>query len=893
MGQWTGQETRRSASVVVPSLAWVVCAALAVPCAARAQEPLRSGRDIVSEAFSEQPWPSPPRAEWTERLARPGSRMVGAARPRPAGSWPSPLVTSPVAEPFRAADSQPRADRAPLPLAAIVSPRFAAQSAAKDKQGAAKDKQGAAKGKQGAARGDTDHGGRGAEETALPAAAAPLRGLPARDDQRSLALPSLPPPREASTSDADEIDAQLRRRLLMPPGFARPARPLGKTFSSERVFPMPGESARGLALAQPGARNPDRGAPDRGAEGPGDFTFPPPKKDNSLATSLRKHPGSALRAPGRQDDDARSVLEPAVTAAPAAPPSKSLAQEPPAADTPLLQRVLSRDSAQSLLYLRVARRIAERPRKQRESARIPLALPDLQDISWPFVVARARTAGRPVPPRVRAELAPASPLRDRMLAPATATNQGAVPSPASAQQQRSSLVTALNRAQPVSRDSASAAQARKRNEQRAVTEGGTEAPARRADARPGAAQAPAAERARELLRRQSGAQPEDRQLRWEEASAPISLARGRARARRGRAEPKAQGARGPDLLPPAVPEQGKNRAGERETQAESGKSGTRPATPSAETPRTRKPKAQGDAMAKTPPRPQPPPTSVHAKLESSQSERDAAFQRAMADWDKDLTRASQASATVRFTDAKGSKFEGTETADGVFLGLVHYPDGGVFEGEVRDGQRWGIGIMRYPGGGVYRGTWERDHWHGEGLSLAANGNRYQGSYVSGKKQGVGRYEWVDGSVYEGEFHGGRQHGLGVQISGDGDRYEGMWHRGARHGQGTMLYRDGDHYEGSWRAGKRHGEGVYLWHTGARYAGQWVEGNRHGEGVMTTEDGQIYDGGWRFDYRHGKGSLTLPSGVVESGMWFYGRASTYAVAGEDGSPLRRGAGAPAR
>jgi len=234
-------------------------------------------------------------------------------------------------------------------------------------------------------------------------------------------------------------------------------------------------------------------------------------------------------------------------------------------------------------------------------------------------------------------------------------------------------------------------------------------------------------------------------------------------------------------------------------------------------------------------------------------------------WDKELEKAV---GDVAFVNDAGDEFEGRETDDGTFVGVIDYKDGGRYEGEAIKGKRQGRGTMTYPSGGRYTGEWQDDKWHGEGVGVAANGNRYEGTYRDGQKHGEGVYVWSDGDRYEGDFVDGLPEGEGVKLFANGDRYEGGWQSGLRHGQGEMVYANGDRYVGDWQRDKYHGTGTYHWAAGHDYEGSWEKGQRHGHGVFEFADGRVYEGEWRYDYRHGRGKETLANGESWDGNWYY-------------------------
>ena len=113
--------------------------------------------------------------------------------------------------------------------------------------------------------------------------------------------------------------------------------------------------------------------------------------------------------------------------------------------------------------------------------------------------------------------------------------------------------------------------------------------------------------------------------------------------------------------------------------------------------------------------------------------------------------------------------------------VIHYRDGGTYDGELFDYKPNGQGVMRY-----------------------SNGNDYTGSWQAGKKSGRGVMHFSNGAKYEGEFS-----------------------RDEFNGQGVMIYADGGVYDGNWLAGKRSGHGTLRSPNGKIYNGEFSDGNPTG------------------------------------------------------------------
>ncbi|KAL9179048.1 hypothetical protein ACHAXT_000090 [Thalassiosira profunda] len=159
---------------------------------------------------------------------------------------------------------------------------------------------------------------------------------------------------------------------------------------------------------------------------------------------------------------------------------------------------------------------------------------------------------------------------------------------------------------------------------------------------------------------------------------------------------------------------------------------------------------------------------------------------------------------------------GKRTCENAKMETIHYDNGDVYEGEVKDGRRNGKGVCRYADGCVYDGEW-KDDLHQWGTMSGING------------------------AYKGEWKDNKMHGTGIFVSSSGDVYEGEFEQGTFWGKGTNKWKDGQSYSGDHKEGKAHGRGTLVWKNGHVYEGEWVEGKQHGRGTITKASGEVFDG----------------------------------------------------
>ena len=104
---------------------------------------------------------------------------------------------------------------------------------------------------------------------------------------------------------------------------------------------------------------------------------------------------------------------------------------------------------------------------------------------------------------------------------------------------------------------------------------------------------------------------------------------------------------------------------------------------------------------------------------------------------------------------------------GAFGETYIFPDGTVYEGQMRNGVPHGFGKFVYPNGDTYEGEFKdnrRDgvgnRRDGVGKYVVATGETYEGEFKDGKNDGFGKNVWPDGSTYKVSSKTARLMGLG-------------------------------------------------------------------------------------------------------------------------------------
>lgn len=167
---------------------------------------------------------------------------------------------------------------------------------------------------------------------------------------------------------------------------------------------------------------------------------------------------------------------------------------------------------------------------------------------------------------------------------------------------------------------------------------------------------------------------------------------------------------------------------------------------------------------------------------------------------------------------------------------IQYPNGDVYEGEMKESSKNGQGTMTYANGDTYDGNWVNGKKKGQGRSTSYSGRRvYTGSWSNDKKNGEGTMTsrdlehrgadvtykgiWTDDNLPNGEkdltiisdgsksdtYKGGLRQRYHETIDGltifvpdgqggyyiDGTKYyDGNFDRGIEYGKRTTYYHDG-------------------------------------------------------------------------------------------------------
>ncbi len=158
--------------------------------------------------------------------------------------------------------------------------------------------------------------------------------------------------------------------------------------------------------------------------------------------------------------------------------------------------------------------------------------------------------------------------------------------------------------------------------------------------------------------------------------------------------------------------------------------------------------------------------------------------------------------------------------------------------------------IKFPNGDVYEGEVRNGKPHGKGIMLGTD-TKYVGVFEEGSPHGYGEVTYHDGtkevatwSRHKKGYPFGHEGKNKTMIWPNGQKYIGEWLNQQQHGQGTCFYEDGIKYVGEWQYGERHGKGIMFFPDDrSKYEGMWFENKMHGEGKFTYADGSILEGIW--------------------------------------------------
>ena len=187
-------------------------------------------------------------------------------------------------------------------------------------------------------------------------------------------------------------------------------------------------------------------------------------------------------------------------------------------------------------------------------------------------------------------------------------------------------------------------------------------------------------------------------------------------------------------------------------------------------------------------------------------------------------------------------------------GTYTFEDGSTYSGQVLNGLREGKGTFKTLDGIVYEGEWKNGLKHGKGRIIQGN-MELEGNWNNGILNGKCRIKWKSGNIFNGQLINNSMDGSGYMVwYNKNEKYTGMWKNNLQNGYGIHVWYDSknenkffrDRYVGQWKNGKRDGYGKFYYSNGNIYEGQWKENKKEGFGVFSYQDRTKYIGSFKDD-----------------------------------------------
>jgi len=180
----------------------------------------------------------------------------------------------------------------------------------------------------------------------------------------------------------------------------------------------------------------------------------------------------------------------------------------------------------------------------------------------------------------------------------------------------------------------------------------------------------------------------------------------------------------------------------------------------------------------------------------------------------------------------------------LIFGRIFFPNGNIYEGDIKDSSFDGKGKLIYNNGDIYIGDFLDGERMGKGKYIFNDGTTYEGELLNSEFKGHGIMKWINGVEFEGNFNGLTLIGFGkLKDNNSGDSYEGNFDNNYFNGYGTYSFSDIGIYEGEFEYGLRNGKGTYKNKDGLFYEGEWANNLPNGIGKFGCKE-FIVRGVWK-------------------------------------------------
>ena len=204
--------------------------------------------------------------------------------------------------------------------------------------------------------------------------------------------------------------------------------------------------------------------------------------------------------------------------------------------------------------------------------------------------------------------------------------------------------------------------------------------------------------------------------------------------------------------------------------------------------------------------------------------------------------------------------EGVWNKGNIVFGRTFFPNGDIYEGEMKDSVPNGKGKLIFKNGESYEGDFKMGEMSGKGTFIFEDKTEYSGGIENGIFNGKGKMKWENGTEYIGNFVDSSLCGIGTITNIQKEKYEGTFDKNEFNGQGIYYFSNGDEYEGKFEYGIKRGKGIYRRNDKVNFEGVWNDDLPNGNGVITYSGNEL-----RGFWRNGAfvGNAEIEKGNIES------------------------------
>ena len=177
------------------------------------------------------------------------------------------------------------------------------------------------------------------------------------------------------------------------------------------------------------------------------------------------------------------------------------------------------------------------------------------------------------------------------------------------------------------------------------------------------------------------------------------------------------------------------------------------------------------------------------------------------------------------------------------FGRIFFPNGDIYEGEMRNSVPDGKGQISFSNGESYKGDFFLGEMTGKGTFIFADKTIYKGGIKNGVFNDEGIIKWMNGTEYHGYFADSFLCGKGKLFNIQGEEYDGDFDKNEFNGHGIYLFNNGDQYEGTFEYGIKKGKGRYKRNDKVTFEGFWNDDLPNGKGIISYKRNKI-KGFWR-------------------------------------------------